>query len=209
MFPSKPLSIGISLARDSRVQPSRHSSPHLDWLWSVGFSRAMHGLSILFATPAVLLGWAPPQHPPPHRSSTPHHTRTQEDAVAASDPRSIDLVDGLTDLTLLANLGGEDDVAGVTADPGQVDIEFDLPPVMPGLEIVDRALPLLGTRYVWGGTTPSGFDCSGFVYFVLNQSGHPVPRDHGGQMRVGDRVPRTELEPGDLVFFQNTYMPGI
>src|SRR5205814_1446450 len=78
-----------------------------------------------------------------------------------------------------------------------------------GTVIVDDALPFLGTRYRWGGTTPAGFDCSGFVYFVLGESGHPVPRDHVGQLHSGERVSRGELEPGDVVFFVNTYMPGI
>ena len=79
----------------------------------------------------------------------------------------------------------------------------------PKAEVVALALKYLGYPYVWGGTTPQGFDCSGFVMFVYRGSGYPMPRDLWGQLQTGARVNRNELQTGDIVFFVNTYKPGL
>lgn len=76
-------------------------------------------------------------------------------------------------------------------------------------QIIDNAKKLLGTPYVWGGTTPKGFDCSGFVQYVFNQSGINLPRTTTEQYKVGTYVAKSNLQPGDLVFLQNTYREGI
>lgn len=76
-------------------------------------------------------------------------------------------------------------------------------------QIVDNAKKLLGTPYVWGGSTPKGFDCSGFVQYVLNLSGINLPRTTTEQYKVGTYVAKSNLQPGDLVFLQNTYRAGI
>ena len=75
--------------------------------------------------------------------------------------------------------------------------------------IVNEAKKHLGTPYVWGGSTPSGFDCSGFVQYVLKQFSITVPRTTEQQVTVGTPIKKTELLPGDLVFLQNTYRQGI
>lgn len=62
----------------------------------------------------------------------------------------------------------------------------------------------LGVRYVWGGTSPSGFDCSGLMMYSYAQVGISIPRTSRSQFRIGQFIPpsRTDLlEPGDLVFF--------
>ena len=64
-----------------------------------------------------------------------------------------------------------------------------------------------GVPYVWAGRSPSGFDCSGFIYYVFDQLGYGLPRMADGQFEVGIPVSRNSLEPGDLVFFE-TYEPG-
>ena len=73
--------------------------------------------------------------------------------------------------------------------------------------IVDRALSLQGTPYVFGGTTRSGFDCSGFTKYVYAGSGISLPRTSYAQFASGSAVGRDNLRPGDLVFF-STYAQG-
>ena len=58
-----------------------------------------------------------------------------------------------------------------------------------------------GTPYVWGGTTPSGFDCSGFVQYVYRQMGISLPRTAAAQQGAGRRVSASEARPGDIVSF--------
>jgi cell wall-associated NlpC family hydrolase len=70
--------------------------------------------------------------------------------------------------------------------------------------IVRTALGYLGTPYVLGGTGPSGFDCSGFVWYVYRLHGVELPRTVANQANVGQRVAREDIRPGDLVFFSTT-----
>ena len=76
-----------------------------------------------------------------------------------------------------------------------------------GYALSGTALALKGAPYRFGGIDPSGFDCSGFVRYVYQQHGVPMPREVREQFRVGKTVDRTRLEPGDLVFF-STVAPG-
>jgi cell wall-associated NlpC family hydrolase len=67
--------------------------------------------------------------------------------------------------------------------------------------IVEYAKKFLGVRYVYGGTTPKGFDCSGFVGYVFKKFGIDLERVASDQARQGKSVKRAELKPGDLLFF--------
>lgn len=78
-----------------------------------------------------------------------------------------------------------------------------------GSQIVETAKKYLGVPYVWGGTSPSGFDCSGFVYYVLRSCGISVSRTLATMYQQGTPVAKSQLQPGDVVFFQNTYKSGI
>ncbi len=75
--------------------------------------------------------------------------------------------------------------------------EFD------GEAIYQAALALQGTPYVYGGDTPAGFDCSGYVQYVFAQFGVALPHSSGGQAARGKRISEADARPGDLVI-----MPG-
>ena len=68
-------------------------------------------------------------------------------------------------------------------------------------EILDVARQYIGTPYVWGGSSPSGFDCSGFTQYVFAQVGIDLPRTTDAQYGAGQVVSASEAQPGDLVWW--------
>jgi len=68
-------------------------------------------------------------------------------------------------------------------------------------EIVNYAKKLLGVKYVWGGMSPKGFDCSGFVKYVYDHFDVKIERVSSSQANQGVAVSKADLKPGDLVFF--------
>jgi cell wall-associated NlpC family hydrolase len=70
-----------------------------------------------------------------------------------------------------------------------------------GQQAVAVAMRYLGARYVWGGASPSGFDCSGLTMYAYAQVGVSLGHFTGAQWGAGPHVPRGDLQPGDLVFF--------
>jgi cell wall-associated NlpC family hydrolase len=75
--------------------------------------------------------------------------------------------------------------------------------------VVGIAMQYLGTPYVWGGASPAGFDCSGFVMYVFAQVGVSLPHNAAAQYGYGMPVSRDQLQPGDLVFFNGLGHDGI
>lgn len=78
-----------------------------------------------------------------------------------------------------------------------------------GAKIVETAKKYLGVPYVWGGASPNGFDCSGFVYYVTRSVGFNTSRTLTAMYSQGTPVDKSALQPGDIVFFQNTYKSGL
>lgn len=72
-------------------------------------------------------------------------------------------------------------------------------------KVIDKAI---GTKYVSGGVSTNGFDCSGFTMYVFDKIGINLPHQSGSQYQMGTAVSRDEMRPGDLVFF-NTSGKGI
>ncbi|PGL70724.1 C40 family peptidase [Bacillus sp. AFS055030] len=80
-------------------------------------------------------------------------------------------------------------------------------PAATGNSIVDYALKYQGVPYVFGGTSPSGFDCSGFIWYVYSHNGYGISR--GNVKTYWSNATRiSSPQPGDLVFLQNTYING-
>jgi cell wall-associated NlpC family hydrolase len=75
--------------------------------------------------------------------------------------------------------------------------------------VVGIAMQYLGTPYVWGGASPGGFDCSGFVMYVFAQVGVSLPHNAAAQYGYGMPVSRDQLQAGDLVFFNGLGHIGI
>lgn len=85
--------------------------------------------------------------------------------------------------------------AAVSAAP------ISIPANIAGGSIADIALRYQGVPYVYGGTSPNGFDCSGFVGYVYNQAGIALPRTSWGQGASGKHVSAGEAQAGDIVYY--------
>lgn len=106
----------------------------------------------------------------------------------------------LLPLSAMANDGSEPGAPAATAESGMLGQTQ---------EIVLRALSFIGVRYQWGGASPdTGFDCSGLIRYVYNQvTGQSLSGNAKEISQVGESVDRSELQPGDLVFFNTLRRP--
>lgn len=96
---------------------------------------------------------------------------------------------------------------GAPAPPGATGAPPVAPPPGAPAEVsppalVATALTFRGTPYRYGGSDPTGFDCSGFVQWVFALHGTALPRETRDQYGAGEKIDRDEVEPGDLVFFE-------
>jgi cell wall-associated NlpC family hydrolase len=79
-----------------------------------------------------------------------------------------------------------------------------------GREVVHVAQKYKGAKYVWGGSSPKGFDCSGFTWYVYKKAtGMDITHGVEEQWQLGHSVSRGEWQPGDIVFFENTFERGL
>lgn len=93
--------------------------------------------------------------------------------------------------------------------PSAAPAQSATPQTASGTQILAKATEYLGTPYVYGGASPSGFDCSGFVYYVYGTFGISVGRTPEAQHSAGTVVDKGNLQPGDIVLFAGTGGSGI
>ena len=101
----------------------------------------------------------------------------------------------------------DDTIVGITAATPSADTVVAPPPTHGG--VVGMAMSQLGTPYVWAGSAPGGFDCSGLVMWAYAQVGVSLPHSSYAQYGYGVPVSRDQLAPGDLVFFAGLGHVGI
>ena len=106
----------------------------------------------------------------------------------------------LTPLTATADAGGP--APGATA-PVAVAAAPVAAPNTAAQIAVDTALAQQGKPYVWGGTGPGGYDCSGLTFSAYQAAGVAIPRTSRAQSTAGVPVDKANLQPGDLIFFYN------
>jgi cell wall-associated NlpC family hydrolase len=112
-------------------------------------------------------------------------------AAAATQPVAVNDIGGVSSSSTSSGSG--------SANPG---VSVPVPaPSSVGQAAVNSALSQLGVPYVWGGSSPGGFDCSGLVAWAYGQSGISLPHYTGALWSVGTHVSPSELAPGDLVFY--------
>lgn len=116
----------------------------------------------------------------------------RQDMLASAQAGLLDLLDEEAsrrqseEATLLRQILSGAGAAGIVAVPGSP---------------VETALAYHGIPYLWGGETPSGFDCSGLVMYVYRQHGVVLPHYSGSQFLLGEKILPADLQPGDVVFF--------
>ena len=127
---------------------------------------------------------------------------TDSESLATIDAGTIVTVNGLVDgwYSVTCQYGTEgyirSDLLVLTDNPSSSN----------GSSIVDIAMQHLGTRYVYGGSSAGGFDCSGFTMYVFKQAGYSLPHSATSQWLsgMGAKIYSiSELQPGDLVFFND------
>jgi len=130
-----------------------------------------------------------------------------EAAAAVAAPRAALAVEVEVELELESEPVLEEPVVDAVDETFEA-VKPEAPPAQYG-GVVATAMQYLGIPYVYGGASPSGFDCSGFVMYVYAQSGVSLPHNAAAQYGYGTPVSREELQPGDLVFFDGLGHNGI
>jgi peptidoglycan DL-endopeptidase CwlO len=125
--------------------------------------------------------------------------------ISAARSLRAPFVCGALTLTLIAMSSGVASAAPATPALAVVPVE----PAPGGADVADLAAHYVGSPYRWGGASPAGFDCTGFVMWVFSQFGVSLPHNEAGQLGAGQHVGADDLQPGDVLVFANTYRRGL
>jgi peptidoglycan DL-endopeptidase CwlO len=135
-------------------------------------------------------------------------TRSAPAASAATATRAVDTVSrSLARSAYLASRPAPVQQARTVSTPRHAAASSPAPAQAPvlrsgrGSTIIAIAMRYLGVPYVYGGSSPRGFDCSGFTQYVFAQVGISLARSADGQYRTVPRIARSQAQPGDLVFY--------
>jgi cell wall-associated NlpC family hydrolase len=171
---------------------------------STGSTQAASGIPVAFqggvsASPSYgELGFTAIKAPKPKPKPQPTVTMVVSSSPAGSTP----VVADRTQQTSRSSVRADISVAPSAVAP--VSIKAGAPGSAEfGAAVISIAQRYFGTYYRWGGTTPAGFDCSGFTQYVYRQVGINLPRIDSDQAASGTRVSSSQAMPGDLV-----HMPG-
>lgn len=105
-------------------------------------------------------------------------------------------------IALLFTLGACSSQPPQTRDSSTAARQAVPPNTSPGSRAAGIAAAQVGVPYRYGGSSPTGFDCSGLVYFSYGEIGRPVPRTTSGLWQSAAPVEKSQLQPGDIVFFR-------
>ena len=120
--------------------------------------------------------------------------------MAKSIPhRALILLDGKSEIIKLENVRNRHHKKN-----DNIAVTYDSSLWTSGSALLKEAKHHLGKHYVWGAIGPGNFDCSGFVCYVCKKSGVTLPRTSMMQAKVGKKVGRRDLRPGDLIFFDTS-----
>jgi len=125
------------------------------------------------------------------------------DEFLAEQERLIKEINNKELLSKQNKLLGQDNLSDKRNNLAQVAMEYNKE------NILLNAKKYLGGKYVWGGTKPEGFDCSGYMQYIYKKEGVSIPRTAYAQSKVGKEVSRFDLKKGDLLFFLTDKKRGI
>ena len=175
-------------------------------------SKGTAGLTAVFIAGLFCLAGAPAAHAQTVKTTVPHTSPPQTGALlhqtlhvdpAASTNDELDstqLLAASTPKPPPSTPATSDDEPTSSAASDAASPDSQAGPAEADSDAVTIAYGYLGTPYVWGGTTPDGFDCSGLVQYVYAQLGIRLPRVDTAQRAAGMQVSRAEARPGDLVW---------
>jgi len=178
------------------MDPNHYQTMNRHWMTVV---RAAGFAALLLALPAgctpkrVVQGRVETANHPSRQETSPTETPARDEPESTSAP---ELAPESAPVAGLDLPGPEPRGLSGTAPVRRTAAEVDL-----GLKAARLAREQLGKPYQWGATGPDRFDCSGLVWHVYGQLGVDMPRVSRDQARSGREVGRSELQPGDLVFF--------